>query len=97
MKMNDKVYDVLKEIAQIWLPAIATLYSTLALIWGLPYAEQIVGSIVAIDTFLGAILKISTVKYNAITKDEEYKVVAEQQAERIKNGEFDGVDYSEEE
>lgn len=62
--MNNKTYDLLKEIAQIWLPAIATLYFTLASIWGLPYAEQIVGTISAIDVFLGAILKISTIQYN---------------------------------
>lgn len=62
--MDNKTYDLLKEIAQIWLPAIATLYFTLASIWGFPYAEQIVGTISAIDVFLGAILKISTIKYN---------------------------------
>lgn len=61
--MNNKTYDLLKEIAQIWLPAIATLYFTLASIWGFPYAEQIVGTISAIDVFLGAVLKISTINY----------------------------------
>lgn len=62
--MSNKVYDILKELAQIWLPAIATLYFTLASIWGFPCAEQIVGTISAIDVFLGAILKISTIQYN---------------------------------
>lgn len=62
--MSDKTYNFLKEIAQIWLPALATLYFTLASIWGFPYAEQIVGTISAIDVFLGAILKISTIQYN---------------------------------
>jgi hypothetical protein len=62
--MSNKTYDILKEIAQIWLPAIATLYFTLASIWGFPYAEQIVGTISAIDVFLGAVLKISTINYN---------------------------------
>jgi hypothetical protein len=61
--MSNKTYDIMKEIAQIWLPAIATLYFTLASIWGLPYAEQIVGTISAIDVFLGAVLKISTINY----------------------------------
>lgn len=61
--MNNKTYDLLKEIAQIWLPALATLYFTLASIWGFPYAEQIVGTISAIDVFLGAVLKISTINY----------------------------------
>lgn len=62
--MSNKAYDILKEVAQIWLPALATLYFTLASIWGFPYAEQIVGTISAIDVFLGAILKISTIQYN---------------------------------
>lgn len=62
--MSNKTYDVLKYIAQIVLPAIATLYFAVAQIWGLPYGEQIVGTITAIDAFLGALLGISTVKYN---------------------------------
>lgn len=61
--MSDITYDFLKEIAQIYLPALATLYFTLASIWGFPYAEQIVGTISAIDVFLGAVLKISTINY----------------------------------
>lgn len=62
--MNNRTYDILKFIAQILLPAIGTLYFALAAIWGLPYAEEIVGTITAIDAFLGAILGISTAKYN---------------------------------
>ena len=62
--MSNKTFDVLKYIAQIVLPAIATLYFALAQIWGLPYGEQIVGTITAIDAFLGALLGISTYKYN---------------------------------
>lgn len=64
MKMSNKVYDVLKWIAQYLLPTLGTLYFTLASIWGLPYGEQIVGTITAIDTFLGVILGISTSQYN---------------------------------
>ena len=64
MKMNNKVYDVLKYIAQIVLPALATLYFALSKIWGLPYGEEIVGTISAIDVFLGALLGISTMSYN---------------------------------
>lgn len=66
--MSNKVFDTMKYIAQIVLPAIGTLYFALASIWGLPYGEQIVGTITAIDTFLGAILMISTSKYNNSTK-----------------------------
>ena len=62
--MSNKVYDVLKWIAMYLLPAFGTLYFALASIWGLPYGEQIVGTITAIDTFLGVILGISTVQYN---------------------------------
>lgn len=62
--MNNKVYDILKWIAQIFLPALGTLYFALAGIWDFPYAEAIVGTITAIDTFLGIILGISTVQYN---------------------------------
>ena len=62
--MSDKVYNILKWVAQVVLPAIATLYFALAQIWGLPYGEQIVGTITAIDAFLGAILGISTIQYN---------------------------------
>ena len=62
-KMSDEVYDILKEFAQVWLPAIGTLYFAIASIWGLPYAEQIVGTITAVDAFLGAILHISTIQY----------------------------------
>lgn len=61
--MPDKVYDILKAIAMIVLPALGTLYFALAGIWGWPYAEQIVGTITAIDTFLGVILGISTAQY----------------------------------
>lgn len=64
MILSNKIYDILKWIAQILLPAIGTLYFALANIWNLPYSEQIVGTITAIVTFLGCILGISTMKYN---------------------------------
>ena len=62
--MNNQVYDILKWIAMFLLPALGTLYFALSSIWGLPYGEQIVGTITAIDTFLGVILGLSSVKYN---------------------------------
>ena len=64
MKMSDKTYNILKWIAMVLLPAVGTLYFALAGIWGLPYGEQVVGTITAIDTFLGVILGISTAQYN---------------------------------
>ena len=65
MKLSNKLYDVLKYIAQIVLPALATLYVTLANIWEgvLPYPEAISGSIMAVDFFLGTLLKISSDNY----------------------------------
>ena len=63
MKMSNKVYDVLKYITQIGLPAVGTLYFALSGIWGFPYAEQVVGTITAIVTFLGVSLGISSANY----------------------------------
>lgn len=64
MKMTNKTYDILKYIALIVLPAISALYFGLAQIWGWPYGEEVVGSIAVIDTFLGAILQISSGNYD---------------------------------
>lgn len=63
MKMNNKTYDVLKYIAQIVLPALATLYFALSKIWNLPLGEEIVGTISALDIFLGTLLGISSANY----------------------------------
>ena len=68
MKLSNKTYDILKWVAQILLPAIGTLYFALSKIWGLPFATEIVGTISAVDVFLGAMLGISTAQYN---KSEE--------------------------
>lgn len=62
--MNNKVYDILKWVAMIVLPAIATLYMAIANIWGFPYGEEVVGTITAVNTFLGAVVGISAAKYN---------------------------------
>lgn len=69
--MKNKTYDTLKFIAQVVLPAVATLYTTLAEIWSLPYGEAIPLTIMAIDTFLGALLMISSNSYNKNRKDED--------------------------
>ena len=69
MEMSNKVYDFLKWVAMYLLPALGTLYFALAGIWGLPYGEQIVGTITAIDTFLGVLLGISSNMY----KKDTYK------------------------
>ena len=68
--MSNKVYDVMKWIAMYLIPAVGTLYFALAGIWNFPYGEEIVGTLTAVDTFLGVILGISTAKYNK--QYEEY-------------------------
>ena len=72
MIFSNKTYDVVKWIAQYLLPALGTLYAALAGLWGLPYGEQIVGTISAVDVFLGVLLGISSSNYKkqVMHKDE---------------------------
>lgn len=63
--MTNKQYDILKWVALVVLPASATLYLAIASIWGLPYGEEVGGTITAINVFLGAVLGVSSTKYNA--------------------------------
>lgn len=62
--LDDKIYDISKWVALVVLPAIATLYTALAGVWGLPYAQEIPATITAVDLFLGALLGVSTAQYN---------------------------------
>lgn len=71
MNLSDKAYNILKWIAQYLLPAAGTLYFAVANIWGLPYGEEIVGTITAVDTFLGVILGISAAQYNKTKSGDE--------------------------
>lgn len=71
--MNNKIYDILKWIAMVVLPALGTLYFALAGIWDFPYGEEVVGTITAVDAFLGALLGISTANYNKANKTESEK------------------------
>lgn len=64
MVMSNKTYDILKWIAQYFLPAVGTMYLALSKIWGFPNGEEIMGTIAAIDTFLGVVLGISSANYN---------------------------------
>ena len=64
MAMSNKTYDILKWIAQYFLPAIGTLYLALSKIWGFPNGEEIMGTVAALDTFLGVVLGISSANYN---------------------------------
>lgn len=61
--MSNKVYDVLKWIALVVLPALATLYLGLSSYWNVPYPEQIAGTITLLDAFLGTVLGISSIQY----------------------------------
>jgi len=62
--MNAKTYDILKWIAQYLLPGVGTLYFALSGIWGLPYGEQVIGTITAVDVFLGVLIGVSANQYN---------------------------------
>lgn len=85
MVFNNKVYDVLKWVAMYFLPALGTLYFGIASVWGLPYAEQILGTISAVDAFLGVVLGISSACYqgqgklivNPEGKDDEIEMEPE--------------------
>ena len=68
MKLNNKVYDVLKWVVMIVLPAAGTLYAALSTVWGWPHSEEIVTTITAVDTFLGAVLCISSATYNKVVQ-----------------------------
>lgn len=70
MKMSNEAYDVLKFVAQVALPAAGTLYFALAGIWRFPYGEEIVGTVTAIDAFLGVLLGISTSNYKRETEEK---------------------------
>ena len=63
IKLNDKIYDVLKWIALICLPALGVAYSALAGVWGWPYADEVARTVNAICVLLGALLGISTAEY----------------------------------
>lgn len=76
--MSNKVYDILKFIAQIVLPAIATFYVTIAGIWNLPLGDEISRTVMAIDTLLGAILMISTASYKKGLLEEKPELEAEE-------------------
>ena len=71
MKINDKLYDILKWVAIICLPALGTLYHALSGLWDLPYSAEIVGTISAVTTCLGIMLGISTAEYHKSQKEED--------------------------
>lgn len=69
MKLSNKLFDVLKWVAILFLPALAILIRTVFAIWSIPYGEEISSTIVALQVFLGAILGVSTLNYNKEAAD----------------------------
>lgn len=69
--MTNRTYDILKIVALIVLPAAVTCWIAIGNIWGLPYVEEIAGTVTAIATFLGALLKISSDNYNVLNGESE--------------------------
>ena len=67
--MSNRLYDILKWVVMIVLPAISTLYFALSSIWGWPYAEEVVGTIAAVTAFLGALLGISNAQYKKVNEN----------------------------
>ena len=67
MTLTGKMYDRLKFLAQVVLPALATLYAAVGALWGLPATAAVVGTIVAVDAFLGVVLQISSSSFNSTT------------------------------
>ena len=63
-KMSNKLYDILKAVCTIFLPALGTLYASLSGIWGLPLAKEICGTLAAVELFIGAVIGISSAAYN---------------------------------
>ena len=64
MVFDDRIYRILKWVCMVCLPALATLWFALGKIWGFPYLAEVEGTIIAIDTFLGALIGVSTISYN---------------------------------
>ena len=62
--ISNKLYDVLKWLTLICIPALSTAYVGLSAVWGWPYATEVAKTAVVICTLLGALLGISTAQYN---------------------------------
>lgn len=82
--MSNKMYDILKAIALVVLPATATLVIAIFKIWGLPYGAEIGATITAVATFLGSIITVSSAKYKAENKNELGDAITKQLVENLK-------------
>ena len=71
MKLSNKLYDILKWVVMIALPALTTAYVGLSAVWSWPYATEVAKTSAVICTLLGALLGISTAEYNKGDKPEK--------------------------
>lgn len=75
--MTNRLFDLLRTLCEIVIPAIGTLYFALAKIWALPYGTEIVGTCAAIATFLGALIGVNRASYNTYQKEQDYYIVSD--------------------
>lgn len=61
--LSNRTYNVLKDNVELLLPSLGVLYAAFAQIWGLPFAEQVVGSLAALAVFFGVLLRIARRNY----------------------------------
>lgn len=75
MKLSDRVYKILKWACLIAMPATATLYAALGATWGFPYVNEVCKTFAAVETFIGALIGVSTVAYNKDERTSAYRQV----------------------
>lgn len=92
-KLSNKAYDRLKEFTTVWLPALGTLYFALSGIWGFPYGEGVVGTITALVTFFGTVLKVSTTNYRADKVQDTFNSESIE-AMMSEDGNYEDTDYT---
>lgn len=83
--LSNAVYNVLKTFATVYLPGLGALYFALAQIWNFPHTEEVVGTIAAVNTFLGLALGISSATYNSVLSARS-KYAGEIQVGKASNG-----------
>lgn len=91
--MKDHHYDTLKNIALLWIPALATFVNTIGMVWGIPYTNEITATITALGVLIGAGLKVSSNNYSApvdgdlvVTKHDEVYADFPAEPSRFKDG-----------
>lgn len=91
--MKDHHYDTLKNIALLWIPALATFVNTIGMVWGIPYTNEITATITALGVLIGAGLKVSSNNYTApvdgdlvVTRHDEVYADFPAEPSRFKDG-----------